>query len=106
MPKLLSAANMAAVLFIDLPEMRANSANKFFDALASAKPVLLNYGGWMHELVSSHQSGLPMWQKPIDAVADEIDSKLHDKQWLEKAGRAARNLAEVYFDRDVLATAH
>src|SRR5699024_8711591 len=44
MPSVLSAATMACSLFVDLPEMRANSANKFFDALAASKPVTLNYG--------------------------------------------------------------
>lgn len=102
-PTLLSAANMAAVLFIDLPEMRANSANKFFDSLASGTPVFLNFGGWMHDLVVSHQCGLSMWHKPIDEIAEELDSKLHDEQWVEKAGNASRQLAEKYFDRDLLA---
>jgi len=100
---LLSAATMASNLVIDLPQARANSANKFFDTLAAGKPILLNHGGWMHDLVMSHRCGLPAWQKSIDEVADELDIKLHDKVWLEKAGYAARKLAELHFDRDVLA---
>lgn len=104
MPALLSAATMSSALFIDLPEMRPNSANKFFDALASGTPVLLNYGGWMHDLVTTHECGLAMWQKPIEDVAAELDTKMHDQDWLEKAGKAARNLAETSFDRDVLAS--
>jgi len=103
MPALLSAATMASVLFIDLPEMRPNSANKFFDALASGTPVLLNYGGWMHELVSNHGFGLPIWKRPPAEVASELDEKMHDAEWLEKAGSKARNMAEKYFARDLLA---
>lgn len=102
-PALLSAATMASALFIDLPEMRPNSANKFFDALASGTPVLLNYGGWMHELVKQHECGLAMWRNPIAEVAVELEEKMHDLQWLEQAGIAARQLAEQYFDRDNLA---
>lgn len=103
-PALLSAATMASALFIDLPEMRPNSANKFFDALASGTPVLLNYGGWMHDLVTNHGCGLPLWQNAIEDVAAEIDAKIHDQAWLEKAGKSARNLAETSFDRDFLAS--
>ncbi|MHA7879523.1 MAG: glycosyltransferase family 4 protein [Saccharospirillum sp.] len=103
-PALLSAATMASALFIDLPEMRPNSANKFFDALASGTPVLLNYGGWMHDLVTSHECGLPMWKKPVEEVAETLDTKLHDQAWLYKAGTAARRLAEECFDRDILAS--
>lgn len=102
MPALLSAATMASVLFIDLPEMRPNSANKFFDALASGTPVLLNYGGWMHELVNAHGCGLPMWERSAMEVASELDEKVHDEKWLEDAGSKARDMAENYFSRDVL----
>ena len=103
MPELFSAATMCSSLFIDLAEMRANSANKFFDALAAGKPVFLNYGGWMHDLVSFHQCGLAMWRKPMDAVAAELDKVIHDPSWLCTAGKAARRLAEENFDRDKLA---
>lgn len=102
-PALLSAATMASALFIDLPEMRANSANKFFDALASGTPVLLNYGGWMHDLVTEHECGLAMWRRSVEDVAEILDTKLRDQAWLDKAGQSARNLAEQCFDRDVLA---
>jgi glycosyltransferase involved in cell wall biosynthesis len=102
-PGLLSAATVASALFIDLPEMRLNSANKFFDALASGTPVLLNYGGWMHDLVTSRECGLPLWQKSAAEVAEVLETKMYDQVWLDKAGRAARTLAEEYFDRDVLA---
>jgi glycosyltransferase involved in cell wall biosynthesis len=102
-PALLSAATMASALFIDLPEMRPNSANKFFDALASGTPVLLNYGGWMHELVEQHKCGLAMWRKPVAEVAVELDKKMQDAAWLGKAGTAARELAESCFARDDLA---
>ncbi|WP_100639358.1 glycosyltransferase family 4 protein [Marinobacter salexigens] len=102
-PALLSAATMASALFIDLPEMRPNSANKFFDALASGTPIMLNYGGWMHDLVIANGCGLSMWQQSPENVAAELDVKMHDSDWLEEAGRAARQLAEKSFDRDKLA---
>ena len=67
---------MASALFIDLPEMRPNSANKFFDALASGTPVMLNYGGWMHEMVQAKGCGLAMWRQSAADVAAELDKKL------------------------------
>jgi glycosyltransferase involved in cell wall biosynthesis len=100
---LLSAATVASNLVTDLPQARANSANKFFDTLAAGKPIFLNHGGWMHDLVTNHECGLPLWQKPVEVVAAELDAKMHDKDWLEKAGKAARTLAETSFDRDLLA---
>jgi len=101
-PALLSAATMSACLFIDLPEMRSNSANKFFDSLASGTPVMLNYGGWMHELVKTSKCGLPMWRKSTVEIASALDKKMNDPVWVNESGRAARELAETYFDRDLL----
>ena len=51
LPLLLSSATIVVSLFIDLPEMENNSANKFFDGLASGKPIMLNYGGWQSKLI-------------------------------------------------------
>ncbi len=103
MPALLSAADISASLFIDLPEMQPNSANKFFDSLASGTPILLNYGGWQHTLVEAKGCGLAMWRKPIKEVALIVAEKISDTVWLRQAGDAARELAETVFDRDHLA---
>lgn len=102
-PGLLSAATVASNLVIDLPQAHANSANKFFDTLAAGKPILLNHGGWMHDLVKSRNCGLALWHYPMAKAAAEVDQKLNDSEWLEKAGASARALAEECFDRDKLA---
>lgn len=102
-PEFFSAATMASNLVIDLPEARANSANKFFDTLASGKPIFLNHGGWMHDLVTAHICGIVAWGRSIEEVAQELHQRLHDPDWLKKAGAASRRLAETHFDRDVLA---
>ena len=101
---LFSASSMSSSLFIDLPQMRINSANKFFDALAAGKPIFLNYGGWMHDLILKHRCGISAWRQPLDKVARELDSRLNDSEWLSRAGRSSRMLAESYFDRDLLAS--
>ena len=97
-----SAATMASALFIDKPEMRANSANKFFDALAAGKPLLINYGGWMHEIVSKSACGIAAWQSELDQVAAEINHKMNDAKWLSLASESSKGLAHRKFDRDSL----
>lgn len=103
-PSLLAAANMATSLFIDLPEMRANSANKFFDALASGTPVLLNYGGWQAELIRSSGAGIVTWGLSAQEGAKKVARCLRDEEWLLKASASARKVAENLFDRDKLAS--
>ena len=55
--KLMASADMALSLFADKPEMQANSANKFFDALASGTPISINYGGWQKDIVETTNCG-------------------------------------------------
>jgi glycosyltransferase involved in cell wall biosynthesis len=103
-PQILYHATMVSCLFIDLPEMRSNSANKFFDGLAAGKPVFINFGGWLHEVVSDSGCGISGWDKPIDLVAFQVNEYLNDVASLSKGANAARMIANQLFDRDTLAS--
>ena len=71
MPNLLAAATVATSLFRPIPEMEANSANKFFDALAAARPVAINYGGWHRELLAESGAGIALPTAPR-AAAEQL----------------------------------
>lgn len=57
MPQVLASADIATSLFIPLPAMEVNSANKFFDGLAAGCCLAINYGGWQAELLSKTGAG-------------------------------------------------
>lgn len=42
---------------LNIKELWANSANKFFDTLAAGKPVLINYGGWQKNKINKENIG-------------------------------------------------
>lgn len=102
-PDVLAAADIALSLFVDLKPMWANSANKFFDALASATPVAINYGGWQADLLSTTGAGIRLPPVDSEKAAQQLGEFLADAEWLSKAGMAARQLAEEKFSRDKLA---
>ena len=102
MPNILAAADFATSLFIPLKEMEANSANKFFDALAAGLPVLLNYGGWQSKLLVDNDAGLQL-DRDIKVAADQLRQVLFDSQKICRWGVNARNLGESQFSRDDLA---
>ena len=102
MPAIYRAADMVTSLFIDLPEMQANSANKFFDGLASGTPIAINYGGWHKDLLEENGAGIAMDPEDHAAAAQQLVSRLTDASWLEQAGRNSRKLAEDQFARDDL----
>lgn len=103
MPELMSAADMSTSLVIDIPELHKNSANKFFDTLAASRPVLINHGGWMADLINMHKCGLVTYGLSIDEAACQITAHLTNKSVLLEMGANAKTLACRQFDRDILA---
>lgn len=103
MPSVLAAADIATSLFIALPQMWANSANKFFDALAAGKPVAINYLGWQADLLRETGAGIVLDANDVQSAAAELLGLIQDKERLAAAGLAARRLAEERFDRNQLA---
>lgn len=100
-PKLYSAATVSLSLFKDVKPMERNSANKFFDALASGTPVAINYGGWHADLLSEWKCGIRMSrdrkvasQELADLVKQALDSL--------ELGENALQLARDQFDREKL----
>lgn len=103
MPYILSATTVATSLFINLREMWNNSANKFFDALAAGRPVMINYGGWQAELLKQTGAGIVVPPDDPEQAAELLYKFLCDREKLEKAKKAALKLAMNEFDRDKLA---
>lgn len=93
-------ASVVCSVFIDLPEMRANSANKFFDSLAAGKPVLINYSGWQSDLLDEFNVGINAWRKPLFEVANELVYLIKDESALLALGLNAKELGIKYFSKE------
>jgi hypothetical protein len=78
-----------------------NSANKFFDTLASGRPMLINHGGWQEEVLRATGAGWRLSRDPRRAV-EELEEVLGDPDALTSAGDAARNTAVERYSRPVL----
>lgn len=102
MPALLSACTVATSLFLPIKEMENNSANKFFDALAAGRPVVINYGGWHKEILEQSGAGISILGNDPEAGAIKLANFLNNTEALQKAGLAARQLADTEFNRDLL----
>ena len=102
MPHLLGSATLATSVFRDIPAMRNNSANKFFDALAAGKPIVINYGGWHHDLLEKSGAGLGLQGLPLEEAASRLVALIRDPESLRRAEEASYELA-AEFDRDLLA---
>jgi glycosyltransferase involved in cell wall biosynthesis len=86
---------------ISLPELNANSANKFFDGLASGNCILINHEGWQKEIIERTNSGISLSQD-VNEAYKQLCLLLDNPEWIFQAGKNARKLAESDFDRDEL----
>lgn len=102
-PFFLKYANIASSFVIDVPQLRANSANKFFDALAASRPILINYGGWQKEIIENNECGIVAWGKTDKEIVDQLEAFLNDEKRYLRACTNAKTLALNDFSRDLLA---
>lgn len=102
-PFFLKYAVMASSFAIDLPAIQANSANKFFDALAAAKPILINYGGWQKDILEQNKCGIVAWKKTVEETVNELEAFINNEELYTRACVNAKKLALNDFSRDRLA---
>ena len=102
LPEVLAAADLASNIVINVPELWNNSANKFFDALASGTPVLINGKGWQADLINKTKSGIVTYGMSLEQSAKKIDDFLHNKNLLKDTSKNALNLSKECFDKDKL----
>jgi len=99
-PAITRTADILLTLFADVPILATNSPNKFFDALASGRPVIVNQPGWTRSLVLDNEAGLAVKAGDGAALAEAIIELADDPERRERMGRNARLLAEREFSRD------
>jgi glycosyltransferase involved in cell wall biosynthesis len=99
--EVLSLADFVWISFAHFPVLKTNSPNKFFDALAAGKAILVNHKGWVHELVKTHGLGISFlpgkWEKAF-AQLEELESQ---REQIQKMGNQARKLAETQFAKEI-----
>ncbi len=95
-------ADIILSLVINKEALWANSANKFFDALASATPIAINYKGWQAELINRTGCGIVLSPgKPKHGIID-LNKLLASEERMALSGSAALCLAREKFSRDLL----
>jgi len=102
-PMVLAASDIGLMTVLPIPALYANSANKFFDYLSAALPVVMNYGGWKADLLNLSGAGIAVTPNDNLAFARAIAGLANDEEHRKRAGQAARQLAEAKFKRDDMA---
>jgi glycosyltransferase involved in cell wall biosynthesis len=80
------------------------SPNKFFDYIASGIPVVINYPGWISELIQQSDAGSAVAPESALFFADALQA-LSSGETRTQMGINARKLAVTRFSRETLAQA-
>lgn len=97
-------ANVGLMILANVPAFYyGTSPNKFFDYLASGLPVLVNYPGWMAEMVAAQGAGVVVPPQDPIAFADALIRMADDPAATAGMGRRGRSLAQREFLQTTLA---
>lgn len=100
---LMASADVGLQILANVPAFYyGTSPNKFFDYIAAGLPVLINYPGWLAELIQQKHSGFAVAPNNPYAFADALEHAADHKAQLLEMGKNAQQLAYKKFDRYVL----
>jgi glycosyltransferase involved in cell wall biosynthesis len=97
-------ANVGLMVLSNVPAFYyGTSPNKFFDYLASGLPVLVNYPGWMAEMIVAQRAGVVVPPQDAGAFADALIGMADARSATEEMGPRGRNFARGEFLQSTLA---
>jgi glycosyltransferase involved in cell wall biosynthesis len=101
---LFSSADIGLQVLKDEPSFYyGTSPNKFFDYLASGLPVLVNYPGWVADIISANGCGFVCQPNDSKCFANALVDARSNKMALSLMRNRSSFVAETMFNRDVLA---
>jgi hypothetical protein len=98
--EVMNVTDAALVSFKPLPVLETGSPNKYFDALAAGKLIVINFGGWVKEEIEKYQCGIAI-NSPENFI-EKIKPFIESADQLKAYQSAARRLAETTYSRKVL----
>lgn len=89
------------VSFKNLEILNTGSPNKFFDGLAAGKLIILNFGGWIRNLIDRNKCGFYHSPHSPEEFVRKIHTFLKEPDLLAKYQKNSRLLAESYYSKDL-----
>lgn len=101
LPQLYYEASMGSSFVIDIKELWANSANKFFDSLAASRPILINYLGWQKKIIENENIGYVLPPKLTKGTVEEFIEFTYNKDLRSKQRKNAFSVAKKLYALNV-----
>ena len=98
--KYLNASDIGLMILANIPAFYyGTSPNKFFDYLAAGLPILVNYPGWMSEIVLKNNCGIFVEPDNANNFANQLIELSANSNRLKELSENARKVAENEFSR-------
>ena len=101
---ILDQSDAVYISFKDVEVLGTGSPNKFFDALAAGKLSIINFKGWIKNVVERNKCGF--YHDPLNPseFVRKVEVFLASPELLIKYQRNGRKLAELYYDKNIQIT--
>lgn len=99
---IMNVTDAAFISYRPFPILETGSPNKYFDALAAGKFVVVNFGGWIREEIERHRCGVYVDSRHPTDFVKKIMPFLEDDNKVKEYQMAARQLAEREYSRKIL----
>ncbi len=100
--EVINVTDAAFVSFRPLPVLETGSPNKYFDALAAGKLIVINFGGWIKDEIEKNNCGVYVNPDNPQEFVNKIQKFTVDRNLLFQFQTTSRNLAEERYSRKLL----
>jgi glycosyltransferase involved in cell wall biosynthesis len=100
--EVMNITDAAFICYKPLPILETGSPNKYFDALACGKLIVINFGGWIKEEIERERCGCFVDPRQPSEFVGKIQPFIDSKLLLAEYQQASRRLAEAKYTRSML----
>lgn len=98
---LLEQQDAVYISFKNIEILNTGSPNKFFDGLAAGKLIIVNFGGWIRNVIEYSRCGFYHDPEHPEEFARKLQVFLKEPDLVQKYQKQARKLAETYYDKNL-----
>ncbi len=99
--QILELCDAVYVSYAPAPVLTTGSPNKFFDGLAAGKLIIVNFRGWLKDLVELHELGIYADPSHPANLSRQLEPFMQNEVLKLRYQKNSRQLAEQYFSREL-----
>lgn len=94
--EIIKASDIGIMCVANYPILKDNSANKFFDFLASELPIIINYEGWQANVLKENECGFNYRYNDHKSMAIKIENLKSDDKHMNSLKNNSKRTSEAY----------